>query len=189
MKKIFFTIAFYGFCAPIGLQAAPAVRDSVKVVRMKFVSPARRMADKLMLDDKTAGKFVTLYEDYLKELKEAADKGKDKKIAPEDMTDAQITKQIERNFDVQQKKLDIRKKYFKKFSGILTPKQTYELFQRNRRPDVKFYPFPGIKPKIETYGFDKDNFQRRLDKAFGALQRIGDDGIGMDGVSVSVDDE
>lgn len=189
MKKIFFTIAFFGLCAPIGLQAAPAVRDSVKVLRMKSVSPARRMADKLMLDDKTAGKFVTLYEDYLKELKAAADKGKGKKNAPEDMTDAQITEQIKRNFDVQQKKLDIRKKYFKKFSAILTPKQTYELFRKNGRPDVRIYPFPGIKPKIRVYGSGKDNLQKRLDKALGVLRHIGDDGTEMDGYSVSIDDE
>lgn len=47
------------------------------------------------------------------------------------------------SINVQQKRLDIQKKYYKKFSGILTPKQTYKLLHIGR--NNHFSPTPTIR--------------------------------------------
>lgn len=177
MKKIFWTVMLCIGCTAVGAQASIIEGDSVRVFRMAQGSSARRMADKLMLDDRTSEKFMTLYESYLKELKDAGDRNAEAGTKPEAMTDAQISKQIEQGFEVQQKKLDIRKKYYKKFSSILTPKQTYELFHKTNM-NRRIYPFPGMRPKVRMYIKGK-NARKQLDSP-GDVGRIIRDNIPVD---------
>lgn len=167
MTKFFCMAALCFSLASIDAQAVTVIKaDSVKVIRMAKVSPSRRMADKLMLDDKTSAKFMTLYEAYRSELRDAGDRQPGRKRKPENMTDEEISKQMEQDFETQQKKLDIRKKYYKKFSAILTPRQTYELFHKDN-VNIRMYPFPGRKPDIRIYrsglkGIDGKNKEKTI---------------------------
>ena len=119
---------------------------------------AERMASSLMLYEKTEAKFVTLYVQYLKDLKDCRDQcrkdapepKRDKVREPrEPLTDAEIEKRIEDRFAQQRQLLDIREKYYKDLKKILTPKQLQRIFEpahrnmnhhrwdRARRPDVR----------------------------------------------------
>lgn len=153
-------------------QASPLKQDTISVINLNSAqTQAQRIADKLMLDDKTTAKFIPIYEDYRKELKEIGKKNGNNK-QPEQMTDAQINEQIKANFERQQKQLDIQKKYYKKFSTILTPKQVYELFQKGRAG--RLYPFPNIPPRVRIY--DSDWFDtpegKKAEKSLKRAQKI-----------------
>lgn len=67
---------------------------------------------------------------------------------------SQICGMIRLSINVQQKRLDIQKKYYKKFSGILTPKQTYELLRKGR--NNRFDPTPTIRT-FGPEGFNTPN--------------------------------
>lgn len=95
---------------------------------------ANRAAKRLMLDDATTAKFAPIYKEYLTELQNC------KKDCPKakacsagkgqcaDMTDADIEKCMEQRMEMQQKKLDIRKTYYKKLKSVLNMKQMQALF-------------------------------------------------------------
>ena len=94
-----------------------------------------QMAKSLMLDDATSQKFVTVYSNYLKDLHGVAGQcpvrmGKD---GCKNMTDEEITKMIEYRFDMSQKILDLRKKYYSEFKKILTPRQIMKVYGGERR--------------------------------------------------------
>lgn len=107
---------------------------------------SRHLAKVLLLDDATAAKFMPVYENYLKELRDCrmeyakAPAGKpdlkegDK--APEARplaTDAEIVKQMKDGFARSRKMLDIREKYFNEFSKFLTPQQVQKIYQPVRK--------------------------------------------------------
>lgn len=107
---------------------------------------SRRMAKALLLDDATAAKFMPVYENYLKELRECRMEGrkemagpaavKEEAPAPEVKalpTDAEIEKQIKDGFARSRKMLDIREKYFDEFSKFLTPQQIQKIYKPGRR--------------------------------------------------------
>ena len=107
-------------------------------------SRAECMAAKLMLDDKTEAEFVTLYAQYLKELKDCRERYREVAAEPKDekvrkprksLTDAEIEARIERRFEEQRQLLDIREKYYKNFKKMLTPKQLQKVFEPVR-PDI-----------------------------------------------------
>lgn len=171
MKKYILALTLLATCAG-GIQAATDTNDTISVTKWTPpLTPAQRIADQLMLDDKTTAKFIPLYEAYQKELKEAGKK-ENKRIRPQQMTDAQINEQIKEDFEQQQKRLDIQKKYYKKFSNVLTPKQTYELLHRNKYE--RLYPFPGIPPKIRFYGSEWPNTPeaKKAQKSLKRMQKI-----------------
>jgi hypothetical protein len=68
----------------------------------------KKMQEKLMLDDATAEKFAPIYKEYLQEKAKCfpvVEFGKE-------LTDDQIKKNIEDGMAVQQKMLDVDKKYY-----------------------------------------------------------------------------
>lgn len=102
---------------------------------------AEHMASTLMLDEKSEAKFVMLYAQYLKELKECRERYREEAPRPEreklreprePLTDAEIEKRIENRFNRQRQMLDIREKYYKDFKKMLTPKQLLKVFEGNR---------------------------------------------------------
>ena len=79
---------------------------------------AESMAAKLMLDDKTEAEFVSLYAQYLKELKDCREHYRETAPGPKDgkvgeprkpLTDAEIEARMERRFEKQRQLLDIHK--------------------------------------------------------------------------------
>lgn len=113
-----------------------------------------QMVKVLMLDDASAAKFTPLYESYLKELRECrtmnrkprtdksnaqATKADAKRDAPRPtMTDAEIAKMLKGQFAQSRKMLDIREKYYKDFSKILSQKQIMKIYQQEKNNMNKF---------------------------------------------------
>lgn len=133
MKKMFLGAAF----ALMLVMPANAQRNQnaqkmtpEQAIEMK----TNRMAKRLMLDDATTAKFAPIYKEYLTELQECAKNCPKAANCPVNgqkcavMTDADIEKCMEQRFDMQQKKLDIRKNYYKKLKSVLNMKQMQALF-------------------------------------------------------------
>lgn len=107
------------------------------------------MVKTLMLDDATAAKFVPVYENYLKELRECrtmnrksrAENGGNAKGGQARnavQTDAEIEKQIKDRFAQSRKILDVREKYYNEFRKVLTPKQIQKIYQAEMNNANKF---------------------------------------------------
>ncbi len=107
---------------------------------------SQRMAKALLLDDATAAKFMPVYENFLKELRDCRMEGRrdmpgrpevkkdagtpDVKPLP---TDAEIEQQMKDDFARCRKMLDIREKYFDEFSKFLTPQQIQKIYKPGKR--------------------------------------------------------
>lgn len=92
---------------------------------------AQYIAGQLGLDNATRDKYVNTFIDYQKELwsigrKPVQTKGKQ-------LTDAEVKQNMENRFDHSQKLLDLRKKYYKKFSQFLTPQQIERSYKLERQ--------------------------------------------------------
>lgn len=118
---------------------------------------ANKMAEQLLLDDKTSAKFVPLYQQYLTELqalkpakKQPAEKpeaGKAPKVK-KNKTEQEIADKIKANFERQHKTLDIKEKYYKEFSKVLNQKQISKMYkmEKNSKPGKKMGKKPGMRP-------------------------------------------
>lgn len=110
---------------------------------------AKRIADDLVLDDKTAEKFKTTYMDYMKEMHQlwqkdfpmngGKDKEGDKMKKKKDLSDAEVEKMIEDRFEQSRKMLDIREKYYKEFKKFLTPKQIQKMYDKEMGDAGRFH--------------------------------------------------
>ncbi|MDR1553904.1 MAG: hypothetical protein LBS69_10675 [Prevotellaceae bacterium] len=81
----------------------------------------KRMADKLMLDDAAAAKFMPVYKNYLNELSENLDFKKLNKDS--EPNDSDIDKAVQDKFAKSRKIVDVREKYYNEFRKFLTAKQ------------------------------------------------------------------
>lgn len=79
---------------------------------------ATAMSHRLMLDEKTSSKFIPLYEAYLNELSQCT-----MCPAQKQLSDAERLQNMEKRYDEQIRRLNIKKSYVAKFSEILTPLQ------------------------------------------------------------------
>lgn len=133
MKKMFLGVAFaLAALMPVNAQRNAKAQNISREQAIEMRT--NRMAKRLMLDDATTAKFAPIYKEYLTELQECTKNcpnaancsANGQKCAA--MTDADIEKCIEQRFDMQQKKLDIRKNYYKKLKSVLNMKQMQALF-------------------------------------------------------------
>ena len=104
-----------------GKEMSPEQRIEMRVERMQR---------QLMLDDKTAAQFAPVYKEYLEALE--ACKPQKPETKPAEMSDKQIEEQLTAQFDRQQKLLDTRKDYYKKFKKMLTMRQVQMVLQSDR---------------------------------------------------------
>ena len=118
---------------------------------------ARSIASTLAFDDATTTRFVETFCNYRKEL--IALKGKDKKqpkaeAAPQaqgekpearkprmekkERTEAETKEMLEGRFEMNQKMLDLRKKYYKEYSKFLSQKQIERVYDLEKKQADKF---------------------------------------------------
>lgn len=118
---------------------------------------ARSIASTLAFDDATTTRFVETFCNYRKELMEL--KGKDRKepkteAAPQaqgekpearkprmekkERTEAETKEMLEGRLDMNQKILDLRKKYYKEYSKFLSPKQIERVYDLEKKQADKF---------------------------------------------------
>lgn len=88
---------------------------------------ARHICNELALDEEKSTKFCNEYCNYMKEFWAIGPKvGKKQRT---DMTDAQAETQNKQDFERSQKILDLRQKYYKRYSTFLTQRQIQRVYE------------------------------------------------------------
>lgn len=91
---------------------------------------AQHIAKDLAFDDATTAKFVATYCEYQKEL--WAIGPRPKKAPNETLSEKQAEAQMQQQFTRSQRILDLREKYYKKYSTFLTQRQIQRVYEIER---------------------------------------------------------
>lgn len=91
---------------------------------------AQHIAHELALDDATTAKFVATYHEYQKEL--WAIGPRPKRVKGETLSEKQAEAQMQQQFSRSQRILDLREKYYKKYSTFLTQCQIQRVYKIER---------------------------------------------------------
>lgn len=97
---------------------------------------AQYIAHDLGLDDKTSSKFIDTYTQCQKEVWALGPRPHHKK--GEMKSDAQTELEIKHRFEMSEKILDIRQKYYKKYSQFLTQQQIQRIYELERQMKKRF---------------------------------------------------
>ena len=132
-------------CLMIGSQLGLSAQNPMNKDKKKRHTPEQvmehqtnQMVKMLMLDDATTAKFIPVYQNYLKELREcrmmnrAKQRAEGTGVKPEPkplLTDAEVEQQIKGRFAQSRRILDVREKYYNEFRKILSPKQIMKIYQ------------------------------------------------------------
>ena len=136
-------------CLMIGGQFSLSAQNQVNKDKRQRHTPEQfmerqtnQMVNTLMLDDAAAARFVPVYQNYLKELREcrmmnrrhpSSGQGTEQKgMKPQPkpvLTDAEVERQIKGRFAQSRRILDVREKYYNEFRKILSPKQIMKIYQ------------------------------------------------------------
>lgn len=113
-----------------------AAQTEAKTAAKRNVTPeerierqVKRMQSELMLSDDASSKFESLYKDYLSDLRKEADKVAElrkeinKKRADNTLKEKDIKNLQEKQLTLEKKRVEIREKYYDKFSKILNAHQ------------------------------------------------------------------
>lgn len=92
---------------------------------------ARYIAQSIALDEETTEKYVSTFCEYQKEVWALRSDRKGKKQA--EMSESEIEKNINDNFDYTEKLLAIRKKYYKIYSKFMTQRQIQRAYEMERK--------------------------------------------------------
>ena len=97
---------------------------------------AQHISHDLGLDEKTSARFIDTYTQCQKEVWALGPRPRLKK--GEAASDAQTEQQIKRRFEMSEKILDIRQKYYKKYSQFLTQQQIQRVYELERQMMKRF---------------------------------------------------
>ena len=95
---------------------------------------AQHISHDLGLDEKTSARFIDTYIQCQKEVWALGPRLKKDKVA----SDAQTEQQLKRRFEMSEKILDIRQKYYKKYSQFLTQQQIQRVYELERQMMKRF---------------------------------------------------
>ena len=98
---------------------------------------AKRMEQRLMLDENTSAKFIPLYKEYLQAL-QSCRQTPQKDGQKGELTDAQIKENLKKRLETQRAVVETKEKYLDKFSEILTARQLAEVFKAGHRRPMPF---------------------------------------------------
>ena len=97
---------------------------------------AKHIAHDLGLDDKTSSKFIDTYTQCQKEVWALGPRPRHKK--GDVVSDAQTEQMIKQRFEMSEKILDIRQKYYKKYSQFLSQQQIQRVYELERQMMKRF---------------------------------------------------
>ena len=97
---------------------------------------AQYIAHDLGLDDKTSSKFIGTYTEYQKEIWALGPRPHHKK--GEMKSDAQTEQEIKQRFEMSEKILNIRQKYYTKYSQFLSQQQIQRVYELERQMMKRF---------------------------------------------------
>lgn len=100
----------------------------------------------LKLDDATATKFMPLFKEYMKENKNIRISGSTWKLEnKENLTEEEAEKIIKERLEISRKLLNVREKYYAKFSKIITAIQIKKIYDMEQLMDAKMRNMANIK--------------------------------------------
>jgi len=131
MKRIFKTAAIVVLIIVGGMAAmAQGNNKNQNISREQLAQKqAQYIADQLALDDAVSAKFISTYTDYQKEVWALGPRIENKQGATEAETEAQMKARFERS----QKILELRQKYYKKYSQFLSQKQIERVYELEKQ--------------------------------------------------------
>lgn len=92
----------------------------------------------LNLDDAAAAKFTPVYKEYIKEKRALRTAGMVKRSGHKDkITEAEAAKIVKERLQLSRKLLDVREKYYAKFSKIITAVQVKKIYDMEQGLDQK----------------------------------------------------
>lgn len=132
MKKILMTLAVVCMAImPVGAQTNNNNTKQRLTPEQRMERRAENLSRRMLLDDAAKAKFVPMYQEYLKEMQAVCPLQNDaEKKCKADLTDKELEERMEQCFDARQKRLDIDKKYYKKFKTVLNARQMEQVFCR-----------------------------------------------------------
>ena len=92
---------------------------------------AKHIASQLALDDATSKKFIATFTEYQKEM--WAMKKSTRPEKHKELTEAEAEKNIKQQMERKRKMLDLREKYYKKYSQFLTQKQIQRVYEMEKK--------------------------------------------------------
>lgn len=119
-------------CAQAPNQKQRLSREQLAEKQAQYIS--RNLG--LDLDEKTNAKFIETYTDYQKEVWALGPRPHHKK--GEMKTDAQTEQEIKQRFEMSEKILNIRQKYYKKYSQFLSQQQIQRVYELERQMMKRF---------------------------------------------------
>lgn len=127
MKQLSFSILFLVITAVAFGQKRAGNSEKIEAYRVAFFT------QKLDLTEKESKAFWPAYNAYQKELKTLRKDARQLNRANySDMTDKELEEVIEKRFKLEQKQLDLKKRYYKKFKTVLPIKKVAKLPQVER---------------------------------------------------------
>lgn len=117
-------------CAQASNQKQRLSREQLAEKQAQYISR------NLGLDEKTNAKFIETYTDYQKEVWALGPHLRYKK--GEMKTDAQTEQEIKHRFEMSEKILNIRQKYYKKYSQFLSQQQIQRVYELERQMMKRF---------------------------------------------------
>lgn len=126
IKHMLMAVAAFAVCGAAGAQKSEKAGEN----REKFAErQARHIAVQLAMDDATTAKFVEAFTQCQKETWEAgAQMRQFRNRKPAELSEEQAGQSLKARFDHSRKVLDIRRKYYDKYSKFLTQKQIQRVY-------------------------------------------------------------
>ncbi len=136
MKKIL-TIALCAIMLAVcstSVQAQDKSKNRQHISREELaVKQAKHIANELAFDDATTERFTQTFCEYQKEVWALGPRHERGNRQETEMTDAEAEQAIKARMERSQKLLDLREKYYEKYSEFLTPKQIQRVYQLERQ--------------------------------------------------------
>lgn len=130
IKTIMLAVIMAAFCGTVSAQAQQGKKQRISREQLAEVQ-ARHIANQMAFDDATSQKFMNAYCDYQRELWALGPRQSRK--GRKAMNDADTEKAIKNRFAQSQKILDIREKYYERYSKFLTQKQIQRVYELERQ--------------------------------------------------------
>jgi len=128
MKKLFSLIWLVLLLCNFTALAQERMRERIQEARKEYV------LKRLELNAEQQKKFPPIYEEYIKKQHELQKKLRQLRIetATLSLSDAEIAADLETMLQLRQQELDLEKEFFNKSKGILSIKQTAEMYKAEK---------------------------------------------------------
>lgn len=150
MKKIFNVMMLVVAMTMFAVNSfAQAPNKKQRLTREQLAEKqAKYIANELTLDDETTAKFINTYTQCQKEIWALGSRPR----RDDNNNEEQIEQNIKKRFEMSEKILDIRQKYYKEYSKFMTQKQIQRVYKIEKNMMKRFSQRKGKKGKRPMRG-------------------------------------